>query len=196
MLHGVLTWCVVTLVSLYFITSTIGSVIGGAGRLVGNSLSSLSKGTGNLAQMVGPEVSKQLGGIDLSEMENSATTKQAVDMFRKADGDPAKVNRNELADVIMTQSDKTRPEALKTADSLIGKFREASAKFEQTKDEAIVKAKETGDDVADAASKTFIFSFFIFLVGGVAAAYGAKSGTESKWNTFYHKNIRTDKSIL
>ena len=196
MLHGVLTWCVVTLVSLYFITSTIGSVIGGAGSLVGSSLSSLSKGTGNLAAIVGPEVSQQMGGFDLSEMENDATMKQAIDMFKKADGDPDKVNRNELADVIMTQSDKTRPAALKTADSLMGKFREVRAKFEETKAEVIVKAKETGDDVADAASKTFIFSFFIFLIGGFAAAYGAKSGTESKWNAFYHKNIRTDNPVL
>lgn len=196
MIHGVLAWCVVTLLSLYFITSTIGSIIGGAGSLVGSSISSLSKGTGSIAEMVAPEVSKQLGGFDFSEMENSGTTKQTIDMFRKADGDPAKVNRNELADVIMTQSSKTRPEALKTADSLMGKFREASAKLEATKDEAIVKAKETGDDVADAASKTFIFSFFIFLIGGAAAAFGAKSGTESKSNNFYHKNVRTTRTVL
>ncbi len=196
MLHGVLTWCVVTLISLYFITSTIGSIIGGAGSLVGSSLSSLTKGSGKISEIVAPEVSKQLSGFDFSEVENSGATKQAIDMFKKADGDPNKVNRNELADVIMTtQTEKTRPEALKTADSLIGKYKEAAAKFEQTKEEVIVKAKETGDEVADAASKTFIFAFFIFLVGGAAAAYGAKSGTESKENTYYHKNVIPERNM-
>ena len=93
------------------------------------------------------------------------------------------------------QTGKTRSQALKTSDSLLVKYKEASAKFQETKEEVIVKAKKTGDDVADAAAKTFIFAFFIFLVGGIAAAYGAKSGTESKENTHYHKNVITERNM-
>lgn len=38
MLHGILTWSLVTVVSFYFLTTTIGSIIGGVGSIVKNTL--------------------------------------------------------------------------------------------------------------------------------------------------------------
>jgi hypothetical protein len=191
-LHGILTWCIITLASLYFLTTTIGSIIGGAGRLVSGTLSSVSQGSGKILEMAGPEIKNQLGDMDFSEMKNNGTAEQAIDLLRKADGDPAKVNRNDLANVIMTQTGKTREEAALSADTLLIKYRDAAAKFKVKKEEVIVEAKKTGDDIAAGAAKAFIVAFFAFLVGAIAAGFGAKMGTESKWNTYFDRSRQTD----
>ena len=187
-LHGILTWCIITLASLYFLTTTIGSIIGGAGRLVSGTISSVSQGSGKLLEMASPEIKNQLGDMDFTDMKNNGTAEQAIELLRKADGDPAKVNRNELATVIMNQTGKTREESLMSADTLLTKYKHAAAKFQVKKDEVITKAKKTGDDIADGASKAFILSFFAFLIGAVAAGFGAKLGTESKTNIYYERD--------
>ena len=192
-LHGILTWCVITLASIYFLTTTIGGIIGGAGRLVSGTISSVSQGSGKLLEMASPEIKNQLGDIDLSEMKNNGTTEQAISIFRNANGDPAKINRNELSTIIMTQSGKTKEQANATADSLISQYKTTAAKFKVRKEEVIEQAKKTGDDIADGAAKAFILAFFAFLIGAVAAGIGAKMGTQSKHNVHYEKNNTTTK---
>lgn len=187
-LHGILTWCVIALASIYFLTTTIGNVLGGAGRLVSGTINTVSQSSGKIFEIAGPEIKNQMGDIDFSEMKNNGTTEQAIDMLRKADGDPAKVNREDLANIIMTQTGKTRAEATLTADTLLLKYKDAAAKFQLKKEEIIVKAKKTGDDIAEGASTAFILAFFAFLIGAIAAGIGAKMGTESKWNVHYERN--------
>ena len=190
-LHGVLTWCIIMIASLYFLTTTIGSVLGGAGRLVSGTVSTVSQGSSKILEMAAPEIQNQLGGMDFSEMKKNGTTDQVIDLLKDANGDPAKVNRDDLANIIMTQSDKTKPEATVTADSLITEYKSAVTKFQENKDEMIVKAKETGDDIAEGASTAFILAFFAFSVGSIAAAFGARFGTQSKSNVHYERNNQT-----
>ena len=128
-LHGILTWCIITLASLYFLTTTIGSIIGGAGSLVSSTLGSVSQGSGKILELAGPEIKNQLENMDFSEMKNSGTAEQAIELLKKADGDPAKVNRNELATIIMTQTGKTREEATMAADTLVTNYKDAVVKF-------------------------------------------------------------------
>ena len=186
-LHGILTWCVITLASLYFLTTTIGNVLGGAGRLVGGTVSSVSQGSSKIVEMVAPEIENQLG-VDFSEMQKNGTTEQVINLLKDSNGDPAKVNRNDLASIIAKETNKSKPQALKTADSLLAVYKNAIIKYEQNKDEAIINARETGDDIADGASTAFIIAFFAFVIGAIAAGIGAKMGTKSKWNTYYEGN--------
>lgn len=184
-LHGVLTWSVITLASIYFLTTTIGNVLGGAGRLVTGTISTVAKGSEKIVDIAAPAVQKQLGNMDFSEMKSNGTPDQVINLFKNANGDPAKVDRNELANIIMAESDKTKLEAIVTADSLITEYKVAATKFKENKEEMIVQAKETGDDIADGAATAFIIAFFAFLLGALAAGFGAKLGTESKSNVHY-----------
>ncbi len=183
-LHGVLTWCVITLASIYFLTTTIGNVLGGAGRLVGGTVNSMSTNSSKIVELVAPEIESQLG-MDFSEMKKNGTTDQVIDLLKESNGDPAKVNRNNLANIIMKETDKTKPEATKTADSLIIAYKNAVVTYKENKDEMITEAKETGDDIADGASTAFILAFFAFVIGAFAAGLGARIGTKSKWNQHY-----------
>ena len=45
-IHGLLTWSIVSLLTLYFVTTAIGGILGGVGRLVGSTMGAV----GNVAQ--------------------------------------------------------------------------------------------------------------------------------------------------
>jgi len=72
-LHGLLTWSIVSLLTLYFVTTAVGSILGGVGRLVGNTLGAV----GNVAQRgveaAAPEIREQLQNVDLDKLKNEAT---------------------------------------------------------------------------------------------------------------------------
>jgi hypothetical protein len=72
-IHGLLTWSLVSLLTLYFVTTAIGSILGGVGRLVGNTLGAV----GNVAQKgveaAAPEIKQQLQNADLNKLKNEAT---------------------------------------------------------------------------------------------------------------------------
>jgi ElaB/YqjD/DUF883 family membrane-anchored ribosome-binding protein len=186
-LHGVLTWCVITLASLYFLTTTIGSIIGGAGQLIGSTLKTVGRAGSQAIQAAAPAISDQLPDVDLSELKNNGTTQEVITMFKNANGDPAKVDRNQLASIIMSQSGKSRPEAERTADSLVSKYQTLTTKVQSQAQDLKTKAAKAADDVASAASKTFIIAFFAFLIGAIAAAFGARLGTASKSNPYFER---------
>lgn len=186
-LHGILTWCVITLASLYFLTTAIGGIIGGAGRLVGSTLSTVGQVSGKAISAAAPAIGDQMPDVDLSDLKNNGTTQEVISMFKEAKGDPSKVDRGRLGSLIASQTGKSQAESEKTADSLITKYQAASAKVASTKEDIKQKGKKAADDVAAAASKTFILSFFAFLVGAAAAWFGARIGTASKENTYFER---------
>jgi hypothetical protein len=72
-IHGLLTWSIVSLLTLYFVATAIGGILGGVGRLVGNTLNVV----GNVAQkgveVAAPEIRQQLGNVDMNRLKNEAT---------------------------------------------------------------------------------------------------------------------------
>lgn len=159
-LHGILTWCLVTFVTIYFLTTSIGNIIGGVGSLVGNTLTTVGRSSGQILQMAAPSLNNAVQGVDLSEFKGNS--KEVVDMMQNANGDPAKIDHDQLATIIMQNSDKSREEATRNADSLINKYTEVSAKWQNTKEEIKEKAPEVADNVASAASCYIYNSIFCF----------------------------------
>ncbi|MBO0949937.1 hypothetical protein [Fibrella forsythiae] len=231
-IHGVLTWCLATLLTIYFLTTTIGSLIGGASRLVGSLVRTAGSAVAVAAPGIGNAVEGQLkeNGIDLQNIDLTDLKQEANRLLRqtgdvnlspntlerKADqaGQQAKtavnkasenpqaaddiagglfsrlfkqgqatvnsVDRDDAVNVVMKRTGKSRAESEQIVDNWISTYKQAAAKFEQTKQEAEVKARQAADTAASAASKVAIFSFFGLLIGVVASGFGAKMGTESK----------------
>lgn len=75
-IHGILAWSLVTLVTLYFLTTTLGSILGGVGKLVGNTLGVVGAAAGSGIAAAAPAVEDaiQEQGIDLSDLKNEAET--------------------------------------------------------------------------------------------------------------------------
>ncbi|MBD2755348.1 hypothetical protein [Spirosoma validum] len=234
-IHGILTWCLATLITIYFLTTTLGSLIGGAGRLVGSLVSTAGSAVAAAAPGIGNAVQGQLkeNGIDLQNLDlndlkqeankllrqtgnenlnpntlerkadqagqqtKAAASRAAVDpqssddiagglfdrLFKQGQATVNSVDREDAVNVVMKRTGKSRAESEQIVDNWISTYKQAAAKFEQTKKEAEVKARQAADATASAASKAAIFGFFGLLIGVAAAGYGAKVGTESKDET-------------
>ena len=66
-IHGVLTWCLVTLFTVYLLTTTIGRIIGGASSLISGVVSKASSGIAAAAPGLADQAQDQLraNGVDL-----------------------------------------------------------------------------------------------------------------------------------
>ena len=74
MLHGLITFGLVTLLSLYFLTTALGAIIGGAGAALGSILNVAGQGIASAAPKVADAAQQKLGeqGIDLSNLQAQA----------------------------------------------------------------------------------------------------------------------------
>lgn len=226
-IHGLLTWSLITLVTLYFLSTTIGSIIGGASKLVGNTLGVAGNLTGKGIAAMSPAIEDELKnqGFNLDDLKSQAKTllrqtgkselqpnnlansvekagkdaKNSVDniasdpknsdsetdsMFEKlmarGKGVVSEVDKEAMVNVIVARTGKSRAEANKIADNWIATAKQTAAKWEETKKEAEIKARQVADDAAKASSIAAILTFFSLALGAVVAGYGAKKGTESK----------------
>ena len=95
-IHGVLTWCLVTLLTIYFLTTTLGSLIGGAGKLVGGLVSTAGSAVASAAPGIGNTVQGQLkaNGINLDQIDFS-DLKNEVNKTLRQTGD-ANLNPNAI----------------------------------------------------------------------------------------------------
>lgn len=93
-IHGVLTWSLVTLLTIYFLTTTIGSLIGGAGRLLGSLVSTAGSVASSAASAAGPglgdAVQDQLkkNGIDTDDLDLGSLQDEVSTVLRQT-GDPS-----------------------------------------------------------------------------------------------------------
>ncbi|GAB3559849.1 hypothetical protein [Spirosoma fluminis] len=128
MIHGVLTWCLVTLLTIYFLTTTLGSIIGGVGRLVGGIVRKAGSGIAAVAPGIGNAVQDQLqaNGINLGNM-NLTDLKNEVNTMLRQTGDPAlnpntlERKANQAADRASNAADQAA-ENPQAADDIAGNF--------------------------------------------------------------------------
>ena len=76
LLHGVLTWGLATLLLFYFLTSTVGAIIGGTFSVLGSGLSAATTAAASAAPQVANAAQNQMqkSGIDMSSIEREVLT--------------------------------------------------------------------------------------------------------------------------
>jgi hypothetical protein len=74
MLHGLLTWSVVTLLTFYLLTTAVGRIIGGVTGVAGRALSGVGSGLAAVAPEAGEAIKGELKeqGIDLNDVKQQA----------------------------------------------------------------------------------------------------------------------------
>lgn len=90
LIHGVLTWCLVTLLTVYFLTTTIGSIIGGVGSLLGGIVKTAGSAVASAGPAVGNMIQNQLqaNGIDTDNIDLNNLRSEVNTILRQT-GDPA-----------------------------------------------------------------------------------------------------------
>jgi uncharacterized protein (UPF0297 family) len=187
-MHGIITWSVVTLVSFYLLTTAVGSLISGAANVVGAGLFAAGQAVGQATDALGPEAAQAVEdaleqrGISLQTIQDDA-----AEVLEQADseqlnqfvgnlvtGDPVTSQQREEAITALEEgTDLSRAEAEQTVDGWI----QTSEEAQQTFAEAEATAREVGEDVATGVTAGALGAFVATLLGAIAAGLGGRVGT-------------------
>lgn len=187
-LHGLVTWGLATLLTIYLLTSAIGGVIGGGFSALGSVTSAAGSGISDVAKPLA-----QSAGLTPDVVQS-----QAQAFLQPSDPDPATMSpqdaQKEVAKNLVTYAKggadapaaKERVIAIMAAqmkishDDAAKRFDDAQAKLQQTKDQAVQTAKNAADTTAAAASKSAFAAFAVLLLGAIAAAIGGSLAVQRR----------------
>lgn len=182
LLHGLVTWGLVTLITIYFLTTGIGAVIGGAFGVVRGALTM----TAQAGSQILPELAGQLTGgqgnvmssIEQELKQGGAATNPAVinevrgDVEKMLQGNYTDADRQRLVGVIVNNSEMSRQDA----QALVGRIENTA----QQVPGQIQQAQDTARQVAGTASKVLsaaaIASFIMLILTAAAAGLGGWIG--------------------
>jgi hypothetical protein len=189
LIHGLLTWAVVTLVTLWLAATAAGALIAGALGVVGQAVGAVGGG----AAAVAPTVATELEGLVeeqrailaefQEELEPLWTDPAARRELRGVvtrivtDGSPTvrEADRQALIDVIAQNTEFSEAEAAVGVDDFIERYEAAQERLA----EAEVALREAGQVAAEALSRASMWAFIGLLVGAVIAWFGAWVGAPS-----------------
>jgi hypothetical protein len=187
-LHGLITWGIATLLTVYLLTSAVGSVIGGGFSAVGGAASAAGSGVKDAAQPLGqatgvsPDMLQQQAQAYLQPTNPDPATMSPQDAQKEvvtnlatyAKGGPdAAAAKERVVTIMAAQQHISHDEAAK-------RFDDAQAKLQQARDQAIQTAKNAADASAAAASKASFAAFGNLLLGAIAAAIGGSLAVQRR----------------
>jgi hypothetical protein len=187
-LHGLVAWGFATLLTVWLLTSAIGSVVGGGfstlGSLVSTAGSGASEAAKPLAQAAGlsPDMLQQQANAFLQRTDPDPATMSpqdaqkavATNLATYAGGGPDAATAKEKIITIMAAQMKI------SHDDAAKKFDDAQTKLQQARDKVVQTAKDAADASAAAASRTAFAGFGVLLLGGIAAAIGGSLAVQRR----------------
>jgi hypothetical protein len=187
-LHGLITWGIATLLTVYLLTSAVGSVIGGGFSAVGGAASAAGSGMKDAAQPlaqatgVSPDMLQQQAQAYLQPTNPDPATMSPQDAQKEVvsnlatyakGGSDAAAAKERVVTIMAAQQHISHDEAAK-------RFDEAQAKLQQARDQATQTAKNAADASAAAASKASFAAFGNLLLGAIAAAIGGSLAVQRR----------------
>ena len=177
--HGLITWCVSTLLVIYLLTSAVGGVLGGAFHALsstvggaGKALTSTASGAASVTD--GDAVMQK--ARQLVDPNGAQTVQDSVSTYMKArvsgDDATAAAAKQQAVAGLAQSAHITPAEAQARLDRA-----EASAK--QTLDTAKAKATQAADTARKGVSTAAILSVLALLLGAVAGWFGGQLGAKA-----------------
>ena len=188
LLHGLVTWGIATLLTIYLLTSAVGSIIGGGFSALGSVVTAAGSGVKEAAQPLA-----QAAGVSPDMLQQ-----QAQSYLKPGNPDPATMTPQDAQKEIVTNlatyakagpdgdAAKQRVVAIMAAQQHIAiadaakQFDTNEAKLKQARDKAVQAAKDAADASAAAASKTAFAGFGNLLLGAIAAAIGGSLAVQRR----------------
>ncbi len=187
-LHGVVTWSVATLLLFYFLTSTLGSLAGGAFNLVGSAVQNVAQGAQGLAgsaMQVLPDdlraqadrlfergqAEAQQTGQEAQQATGTASTADAVRRVVAGVREGASPQDRQAAVNLIAQQAGIPPEE---AERRLSEFQNT---YRQTMSQVQTQARETAQAAKETVSQAAFWSVGALLIGLIAAAIAGRMGT-------------------
>ncbi|MDQ2804334.1 MAG: hypothetical protein M3Y41_17250 [Pseudomonadota bacterium] len=182
-LHGLVTWSVVTLFTLWLLTTAIGGLLGGAFSGIASVLSSAGAGMKSVAPQVAqstgatPDIQSYLqpAPADPASMSPPQAQKEITSELATyaAGGSGAAPAKDRIIAIMAAQMKVSHDVAAK-------RFVELQARATQTKDQAVQTAKNAASSGAGAASTGAFGAFGVLLLDALAAAIGGSLAVQRR----------------
>jgi hypothetical protein len=182
--HGLTTWALSTLLIFYLLTSTLGSIIGGAFGALGSTVSGVAGAAGGAAQTAAQAAGPALAGaedplgaieaaIPAGTGEDAAALRDAavasVQALVTGDEAQAETAREEAAQAVATARGVPIEEARTQVEELETQLRQTTSQVQE-------QAADVADAAANAVSTGALFGALGLLIGALAAWFGGRSG--------------------
>lgn len=174
-LHGLTTWAVTTLLVLYFLTSTVGAIVGGAFSGVASVVGGLGQ---TVAQTAAPVVAAanpleavenqvRSSGTDPEALNTAAVN--AIRSYLTSEASGADAVRQEAAQALAAARNIPLDQATQQVAQIEQQYR-------QTVEATQRQAAEAAEAAASVASTGAIVAFTALVLGAIAGWYGGRSG--------------------
>ena len=174
-LHGLTTWAFTTLLVLYFLTSTVGALVGGAFSGVASAIGGVSQ---TVAQTAAPMIANAnpLEALE-SQIRSTGTDPEALNraainaMRNLVTGDEASAAaaREQAAQALATARDIPLPQATEQVAAMEKQYRDQVARAKQA-------AVDAADSAASIVSTGALLAFVALVLGAIAGWLGGRSG--------------------
>ena len=185
MLHGLLTWGAVLLLSIYLLTSAVGGVVGGTFNLLGRAAS----GTANAVASAVPAAADATG-LSAEQIEQrvdellqpangpanpDAARRQLIGTLRQVVTGDANVDqaKQQAAQIVAQQAGISQDDAL-------NRINEVQQQAQQLRQQAEDAAKQAADKAAAATAHASLWTALALVIAAVAAALGGAWGTREE----------------
>ncbi len=187
-LHGVTTWAITMLFTLYLLTTAIGGLVGGVFNLVGGVASVAGQGIKSAVPSV-----EQVSGLSARQMESRvkdllsskppANPKQMSPEQAQAavvklvpellgGGDQAKQARQRIVNIVAAQANISPEQANQKLDQWQQQLKSAEQQAKTT-------AKQAANQAASVAGEASLWGFAVLILGACAGALGGAIGKRS-----------------
>ena len=185
-LHGLVTWGSATLLTVFLLTTAVGTLFSGAAGVLGRTVSGAARAAGASGEGMREQMTAMMPQLETMLPPTGRTNLQAgTNLLAQAKQDPEV--RSALAGIIKKGGLNAAPEERRKivqALSLQGMSEEQAnqalnqweQEFQHTKQQVEVKARQTGDAAAKGVAKTAMWGFIAMLLGAAAAAFGGYVG--------------------
>lgn len=173
--HGLTTWALTTLLVLYFLTSTVGMIVGGAFSGIASAVGGLSE---TMAETAAPIVA-EANPLDAIEAQVRSTGTDPEALNNAAISAMRALIMGNEADV--TAARQNAAQALATARGIpLEQATQQVTQMEQRYHQAVERAKqqatEAADTAASVASTGALLAFVSLVLGAIAGWLGGRSG--------------------
>ncbi len=174
-MHGLTAWAFTTLLVLWLLTTSVGSIVGGAlggvASAVGTVGDTLAQSAGPLAQQLDPAefIERQVRGTGESPEALQAEAANALRQLIIAGDAPDANVRQRAVDALARAANVPPEQAEQRLDEIVAQYR-------QTVERVQTAAAETADTAASVVSTGALIAFAALVLGAIAGWFGGRSG--------------------
>lgn len=184
-IHGLLTWSVLTIATIYLLSSALGSLVGGVSSLLGSTVSTVTQSAAAVAPEAGNALSNVVPNVDIQGQINQFLTDAGVQNPEQAGQElvqlaTQRVQNGESLTSPAAQEEFTTFLAQNselTEAEIEQQVQEFTQQADQTLQDVQGTVTETAETVSDTAGNAALWGLLGLVLGAIVASLGAMAGS-------------------